>query len=184
MIVEIAPEILARAARVRLVLMDVDGVLTDGTYYHVPNPAGGLFEVKHFDSQDGIALQWFHRYGIATGLISGRDSEATRERARSSHMRYCYMGNTEKLPVFNEILADSGLTPEQVAFLGDDLTDAILMKRVGFAVAVANARPEVKQMAHYVTTIPGGKGALRDVAEVILRAQSLWEKILKHYEVE
>ncbi len=177
------PEIRTRASRIRLVLMDVDGVLTDGKYFHVPNPQGGLFEVKMFDSQDGIALQWLHREGIRTGLISGRDAESTRERARTSHMAYCYMGNTEKLPIFQEILADSGLAPEEIAYIGDDLTDAILMKRVGLAVAVANAVPEVKAMAHYVTAAPGGSGAVREATELILEAQGRWERILRHYEV-
>lgn len=180
----ISPDLAARAALIELVLMDVDGVLTDGRYFHVPNPAGGLFEVKLFEAQDGIALQWFHRYGIRTGLISGRQSEATAERARSSHMSYCYMGNTEKLPMFEEILADAKLSPGQVCFVGDDLTDAILMKRVGLAVAVANARPEVKQIAHYVTAVPGGSGALRDTAELIFKAKGIWPRILKHYELE
>lgn len=176
------PEIRRRAARVRLVLMDVDGVLTDGRYFHVPNPQGGLFEVKLFDSQDGIALQWLHRAGIRTGVISGRDAESTRERARTSHMAYCYMGNTEKLPIFGEILADSGLAPDEIAYIGDDLTDAILMKRVGLAVAVANAVPEVKAMAHYVTVAAGGSGAVREASELILEAQGKWGEILRHYE--
>lgn len=181
---ETSAEVRARAARIKLVLMDVDGVLTDGKYFHVPDPQGGLFEVKLFDSQDGIALQWLFRNGIKTGLISGRDAQATRERARSSHMTYCYMGSTEKLPIFNEILADSGLSPDEVAFLGDDLTDAILMKRVGLAVAVANAVPEVKAVAHYVTRVPGGQGALRDATELILDAQDKWRGVLAHYELE
>lgn len=180
----LTPEVQARAARIKLVLMDVDGVLTDGKYFHVPNAGGSLFEVKLFDSQDGIALQWFHRYGIKTGIISGRDAQATAERARSSHMTYCYMGNTEKLPIFNEILADSKLSPDEICYVGDDLTDAILMKRVGLAVAVANAVPEVKQVAHYVTKIPGGSGALRETAEVIFSAQGVWPKILAHYGLE
>lgn len=179
----VTPDVRERAAKIKLVLMDVDGVLTDGKYFHVPNPAGGLFEVKLFDSQDGIALQWLYRTGIKTGLISGRDAQATAERARSSHMTYCYMGNTEKLPIFNEILADSGLTPDEIAYLGDDLTDAILMKRVGLAVAVGNATPEVKGCAHYVTKAVGGSGALREATEVILDAQGQWEGILRHYEV-
>ncbi|MCL6646500.1 MAG: HAD hydrolase family protein [Dehalococcoidia bacterium] len=176
-------EIRRRAARVRLVLMDVDGVLTDGKYFHVPGPQGGLFEVKMFDSQDGIALQWLHRMGIRTGVISGRDADSTRERARTSHMAYCYMGNTEKLPIFQEILADSGLQPEEIAYIGDDLTDAILMRRVGLAIAVANATPEVKAMAHYVTSAPGGSGAVREATELILDAQGRWQEILRHYEV-
>ena len=180
---EVTSEVRERAARIKLVLMDVDGVLTDGKYFHVPNPDGGLFEVKLFDSQDGIALQWLHRTGIKTGLISGRDAQATRERARSSHMAYCYMGNTEKLPIFHEILADSQLSTEEIAYVGDDLTDAILMKRVGFAVAVANATPEVKGCAHYVTRAPGGSGALREATELILDAQGKWQDIMRHYEV-
>ncbi|MGQ9918161.1 MAG: KdsC family phosphatase [Bryobacteraceae bacterium] len=179
----VSTEIRNRAARVRLVLMDVDGVLTDGRYFHVPKPEGGLFEVKMFDSQDGIALQWLHRAGIRTGVISGRDAESTRERARTSHMAYCYMGNTEKLPIFRAILEDSGLEPDQIAYIGDDLTDAILMKRVGLAVAVANAVPEVKAMAHYVTAAAGGAGAVREATELILEAQGKWEGILRHYEV-
>jgi 3-deoxy-D-manno-octulosonate 8-phosphate phosphatase (KDO 8-P phosphatase) len=177
-------ELDARAKRVKLVLMDVDGVLTDGKYFHVPNPAGGLFEVKMFDSQDGIALQWLHRYGFQTGLISGRVSEATSERARSSHMTWVYMGHTDKLPLFQEILDKSGIDPQEIAYVGDDLTDCILMKRVGLAVATENAKPEVKAMAHYVTAVPGGSGALRDITEVILKAQGLWQKVLDHYEVE
>ncbi|GIU79522.1 MAG: hypothetical protein KatS3mg005_2760 [Bryobacteraceae bacterium] len=180
---QVNQDIRQRASRIRLILMDVDGVLTDGKYFHVPHPQGGLFEVKMFDSQDGIALQWLHRAGIKTGLISGRDAESTRERARSSHMAYCYMGSTEKLPIFQEILADSGLQPEQIAYIGDDLTDAILMKRVGLAVAVANAAPEVKAVAHYVTSASGGSGAVREATELILDAQGLWEQILRHYEV-
>lgn len=180
----VSDDVRARAARIKLVLMDVDGVLTDGKYFHVPNPQGGLFEVKLFDSQDGIALQWLHRVGIKTGLISGRDAQATAERARSSHMAYCYMGNTEKLATFHEILADSQLTPEEIAYVGDDLTDAILMKRVGLAVAVANATPEVKRCAHYTTAAAGGSGALRETTELILDAQNLWQGILRHYEVE
>ncbi|MEJ5369705.1 MAG: HAD family hydrolase [Bryobacteraceae bacterium] len=179
---QVSSEIRSRAARVKLVLMDVDGVLTDGKYFHVPAPQGGLFEVKMFDSQDGIALQWLHRMGIRTGVISGRDAESTRERARTSHMAYCYMGNTEKLPIFREILEDSGLAPEEIAYIGDDLTDAILMRRVGLAVAVANAVPEVKALAHYVTAAAGGAGAVREATELILDAQGKWEQILRHYE--
>ncbi len=180
----VSADVRERASKIKLVLMDVDGVLTDGKYFHVPNPNGGLFEVKLFDSQDGIALQWLFRCGIKTGLISGRDAEATKERARTSKMAYCYMGNTEKLPIFQEILADSKLAPEEIAFVGDDLTDAILMKRVGLAVAVANATPEVKNCAHYVTKAQGGSGALREATELILEAQGLWQGILRHYEVE
>jgi 3-deoxy-D-manno-octulosonate 8-phosphate phosphatase (KDO 8-P phosphatase) len=181
---DLTPELKARAAKIKLVLMDVDGVLTDGKIFYLPDGKGGLFETKGFDSQDGIALQWFHRTGIKTGIISGRKSAATDERARTAHCAYSYTGSTEKLPIFREILADSKLTPEEICFVGDDLTDAILMKRVGFAVATANAKPEVKAVAHYVTAVPGGSGAVRDAAEVILSAQGLWDGILRSYELE
>lgn len=177
-------EVLARAGRIKLVLMDVDGVLTDGKIFYLPHPSGGLFETKGFDSQDGIAFQWLHRTGIKTGIISGRKSEATNERARTAHCAYNYTGNTEKLPILQEILADSRLDASEIAFVGDDLTDAILMKRVGFAVAAGNAKPEVKRVAHYVTTAAGGNGVLREAAEIILRAQGLWESILKSYDLE
>jgi 3-deoxy-D-manno-octulosonate 8-phosphate phosphatase (KDO 8-P phosphatase) len=179
--VEVSADVRARAARVRLVLMDVDGVLTDGRIFQVPNPDGSAWETKGFDSQDGIALQWFHKYGIQTGIISGRKSAATVLRAQQTHMAHVYVGFTEKLPLYEEIKQKTGLTDDQIAFLGDDLTDAILMKRVGFAVAVANARPEVKAIAHFVTQNGGGFGALRDAAEVIFDAQGIWSKILAHY---
>ena len=174
-------DVRARAARIRLILMDVDGVLTNGHYFHVPGENGEAWETKGFDSQDGIALQWLYRHGIQTGIISGRKSEATEIRGQSSHMAYVYVGSTEKLPIYEEIKQKSGFTDEQIAFVGDDLTDAILMKRVGFAIAVDNARPEVKGIAHYVTSARGGEGALREAAEIVLDAQGLWAAILAGY---
>ena len=180
----VSPELRARAARIRLILMDVDGVLTDGKIFHLPKPDGGFWETKGFDSQDGIALQWLYRHGIQTGLISGRKSEATEIRGQQGHMTYVYQGNTEKLPLYEEIKQKSGFRDDEIAYLGDDLTDGILMKRVGFAVAVANAKPEVKKIAHYVTEVPGGQGALREFAEIVLDAQGLWPAILRSYELE
>ena len=167
----------------RLLLMDVDGVLTDGKLYNVPNPSGGMAETKAFDSQDGIALQWLSWMGIKTGLISGRLSPATEERARQCKFAYIYQGHIEKIPILEEILADSGLAPGQIAYIGDDLTDVVVMRRVGFSIATANARPEVKQIAHYVTEAPGGRGAVREVCELILKAQGHWEKLLRKYEL-
>ena len=180
----VSAELRARAARIRLILMDVDGVLTDGKIYHLPKSDGGFWETKGFDSQDGIALQWLFRHGIQTGLISGRKSEATEIRGQQGHMTYVYQGNTEKLPLYEEIKQKSGFRDDEIAYLGDDLTDGILMKRVGFAVAVANAKPEVKKIAHYVTEVPGGQGALREFAELVLDAQGLWPAILRSYELE
>jgi len=177
-------EIKKRAARVKLLLMDVDGVLTDGRLINVSAPDGSMLETKAFDSQDGIALQWLSWNGIATGVISGRLSPATAERAKQVKMTYVYQGHIEKIPVLEEILAKSGITPEETAYTGDDLTDVVVMRRVGFAIATANARPEVKRAAHYVTTAAGGQGAIREVAELLLQAQGRWSAILKKYEVD
>jgi 3-deoxy-D-manno-octulosonate 8-phosphate phosphatase (KDO 8-P phosphatase) len=176
-------ELMERAARVRLLLMDVDGVLTDGKLYNVPDAAGNMVETKGFDSQDGIALRWLHWKGIATGVISGRVSAATVERAKQCKIRYVYQGHIEKIPILEEIMADAKLGKEQVAYIGDDLTDVVVMRRVGLAFATANARAEVKAQAHHVTVAPGGSGAVREVIELILNAQGYWEEILRKYEV-
>lgn len=172
-----------RARKVKLLLMDCDGVLTDGKVYFLPNPAGGEWvETKGFDCQDGIALTWLHWKGIKTGIISGRKSPAVDLRAKQGHMTYCYQGHIEKIPLLEEILADSGLSPDEVGYIGDDLTDIVIFRRVGWSVAVANARTEVKQAAHYVTEAPGGSGALREAAEVILKVQGFWDEILEKYQ--
>ncbi len=178
------PELEERVARIKLLLMDVDGVLTDGRLYNVPGPEGKMVETKGFDSQDGIALQWLHWYKIPTGVISGRVSPATEERARQVKMAYVYQGHIEKIPILEEILAKSGVSAEDTAYIGDDLTDVVIMRRVGLAVATANAREEVKRAAHHVTAVPGGSGAVREVCEMILRAQGKWPEILRKYEVE
>ena len=177
-------DITERAARVRLLLMDVDGVLTDGILYNVPGPDGQMFETKGFDSQDGIALQWLNWKGIQAGVISGRISPAVEERARQCRFTYIYQGHIEKIPILEEILSKSGLTSAEVAYIGDDLTDVVVMRRVGFAVAAANARPEVKRIAHFVTQSEGGHGAVRETVELILRAQGYWDQILRKYELE
>ncbi|HYP14523.1 MAG TPA: HAD hydrolase family protein, partial [Bryobacteraceae bacterium] len=143
-------DVAALAAGVELLLMDVDGVLTDGRLYNVPDANGKMVETKGFDSQDGIALQWLSWHNIKTGVISGRVSPATEERARQCKFAYVYQGHIEKIPILEEILRDSGVNPSRVAYIGDDLTDVVVMRRVGFAIATANARAEVKQVAHYV----------------------------------
>jgi 3-deoxy-D-manno-octulosonate 8-phosphate phosphatase (KDO 8-P phosphatase) len=171
------------ASKIRLLVMDVDGVLTDGRLYNVPGPDGNMAETKGFDSQDGIALQWLARLGFPTGLISGRVSPATVERAKQCKFKYVYQGHTEKIPIIQEILADAKVDPSEVAYIGDDFTDVVVMRRVGLAVATANARPEVKEIAHYVTRVPGGQGAVREVIELLLQAQGKWSEILRHYEI-
>ena len=173
-----------RAARVRLLLMDVDGVLTDGRLINVPGPTGEMVETKAFDSQDGIALQWLAWHGIATGVISGRMSPATEARARQVGMKYVYQGRIEKIPALEEIASVSGVALEAMAYMGDDLTDVVVMRRVGLALAPANAREEVKRAAHFVTAARGGAGAVREVAEMLLKSQGRWADILKKYEVK
>ncbi len=178
------PDLERRAASIRLLLMDCDGVLTNGGLINVPGPDGSMFETKMFDSQDGIALQWLNWNGITTGVISGRVSPALVERARQVKMTYVYQGHIEKVPILDEIVAKSGVSPEETAYAGDDLTDIVVMRRVGFAIATANAREEVKRAAHYVTAAPGGSGAIREVCEILLKSQGHWDAILRKYEVE
>jgi len=180
----VSSDLQKRAARIKLLLMDVDGVLTDGRLINVPAPDGSIFESKAFDSQDGIALQWLSWHGIATGVISGRVSPATTERARQVSMRYVYQGHIEKVPILQEILTQSGISADETAYAGDDLTDVVVMRRVGLGIATANARPEVKRAAHCVTNAPGGQGAVREIVEFLLQAQGRWLDILKKYEVD
>ena len=176
-------ELIQRASKVKLLLMDCDGVLTDGRIYLLPDPAGGLFETKAFHSTDGIALHWAHAAGIEMGIISGRTSRAVEERARTGHMKYLYQGDTGKIPAFEEVLADSQLPPEQVGYIGDDLTDLPIMRRVGLAAAPSDSRPEVLEAAHFVTPAPGGGGAVRDVIELILKGQGRWSDVVAKYEI-
>jgi 3-deoxy-D-manno-octulosonate 8-phosphate phosphatase (KDO 8-P phosphatase) len=178
------PKLSARTSRIKLLLMDVDGVMTDGKLYYLPGKNADVMETKGFDSQDGIALQWMQWKGLRTGVISGRESLATAERARQLKMNYVYQGHIEKVPILEEIMAEGNFLAEEVAYMGDDLTDIVVMHRVGFAVAVANARPEVKREAHYVTSATGGNGAVREVVELILAAHGSWAEILEKYEVQ
>lgn len=180
---KLTDDVRTRAAKIKMLLMDVDGVLTDGHLYNVPDASGNMVETKGFDSTDGIALQWLNWHGIATGVISGRVSPATTERARQTKMKYVYQGHIEKIPILQEIMADSHVTAEEICYVGDDLTDIVCFHRVGLAVAVQNARPHVKQEAHYITEASGGSGAVREVCEVLLEAKGLWVEILKKYEV-
>ena len=172
-----------RLKNTKLLLMDVDGVLTDSKLYLVPDGTGGMTETKGFDSQDGIGLRWLSWYGIKTGVISGRNSPATVERASQVSMSYVYQGHIEKIPILEEILADAHISDQEVAYVGDDLTDAIIMRRTGLSFAVANARPEVKEVAMATTDARGGSGAVREVIEDLLKAKGIWTELLKKYGV-
>ena len=170
-----------KAAAIRLLLMDVDGVWTDGTIFYVPGPDGEMVEIKTSHSQDGMALRWAHAAGIASGLISGRDSPVVTHRATMLGVTYIYQGYLEKVPLFEEICDKAGVSADQTAFIGDDLTDLPLITRAGLGVAVANGREEVKRKADFVTAAPGGYGAIRETVELIMSAQGTWQQVLEKY---
>ncbi|MBV9761739.1 MAG: HAD hydrolase family protein [Acidobacteriaceae bacterium] len=176
-------ELRKKAAQIQVLLMDVDGVMTDGRLYLVPDGQGNMVETKGFDSQDGIALRWLRWYDIRTGVISGRESPATAERARQVGMSWIFQGHIEKIPLFEQIMTEAKVTRDQVAYIGDDFTDVVIMRRVGLSFATANARAEVKRSAHALTSASGGAGAVREVIELLLRARGVWEELLKKYEV-
>lgn len=175
--------LLKAAASIKILIMDVDGVLTDGKIYFLPDPKGNMVETKGFDSQDGIALQWARLNGIKTGVISGRDSPATTERARQAGMTWVYQGHIEKIPLFEQILAEAKVPKEEIGYIGDDLTDVVIFRRAGLSFATANARDEVKSCANAVTAAPGGSGAVREVIETLLKARGAWDALLRQYEV-
>ena len=176
---KLSPQLLRRARRIRLLLMDVDGTMTDGGIRLLSWPDGAVTEMKVFHSQDGVALHLARRAGLRTGMITGRESPATSHRARELGMEFVSQKSRKKLPAFEDILARSGVPAEETAYVGDDLPDLAVMERVGLAVAVANATPEVKRQAHYVTRASGGAGALREVVELILRAQGKWDELYR-----
>jgi 3-deoxy-D-manno-octulosonate 8-phosphate phosphatase (KDO 8-P phosphatase) len=179
---KLAPKALAARARAaRLVLTDVDGVLTAGPIYHFVDPTGELVEFKGIHAQDSIGLAWLAESGFVTGVISGRISKGVEARMKMLKAKYCYQHRLDKAAVLAEILAAEKLGPEAVAYMGDDLPDLAVMSRVGLAVAPANARPEVKAAAHFVTKARGGDGAFRELAETLLRAQGHWPGILARY---
>lgn len=179
---KLSADLLKRARRIRLLLMDVDGVLTDGLLYYAPDGRGGVVENKGFDSQDGMAMRWVQEFaGVRVGWVSGRESPAVSERARNLNLAYLYQNHLAKLEPFLEIVHDSGVPEENICYVGDDLTDAPILLRVGLPVAVANARPEIKALARYVTRAEGGRGAVREVVELLLRAQGKWNEVLKKY---
>jgi YrbI family 3-deoxy-D-manno-octulosonate 8-phosphate phosphatase len=171
----------ARLKKIRLVVTDVDGVLTSGTIYHFVDTAGELVEFKGIHAQDSIALAWLAESGLITGVISGRVSKGTDARLRILKVTHIYQHRLDKSVVFAEILKKEGLEPDQALYLGDDLPDLAVMTRAGLAVAPANARPEVKAAAHWVTKARGGDGALREAAEALLKARGLWAPILARY---
>jgi len=163
--------------------MDVDGVLTDGLLYHLVDGRGRLVELKGVNTQDSIALSWLAEAGLKTGCISGRVSEGMAERLKMLKASFIFQGRLDKKNVLQQICREGAFQPSQVLYIGDDLPDVPVLKLAGLAVAVANARPEVKRAAHWTTKAAGGAGAVREVTEVLLRAQGLWASVLERFDV-
>jgi 3-deoxy-D-manno-octulosonate 8-phosphate phosphatase (KDO 8-P phosphatase) len=168
---------LPKAAAVRLLLLDVDGVLTDGSIIYSQD--GG--ESKAFNTQDGFGIRLLGEAGINVGVITARSSESVNRRAQDLKMKYIFQGVSNKLTAFKEILGKSGLKPFEVAYMGDDWLDLVLLTRVGFAAAPANAVAEVQSVVHYVTRIPGGSGAVREICDLLLDAKSMKQQLLQSY---
>jgi len=160
-------QVLKRAKRVRFLLLDVDGVLTDGTITYCSDG----HEVKSFDIQDGYGLRQLADAGIGIGLLSGRRSPIVDRRAKELNITEVHQGVAEKLPIYEALLSRKGLQDSDMAYVGDDMPDLAVLRRVGFAVTVRNAHPMVKRAAHYVTVKRGGEGAVREVSDLVLRAQ-------------
>ena len=166
-----------RAARVRLLLFDVDGVLTNGVVYMHADGS----ESKGFHIRDGAAMVWAQRAGLTVGWLSARPSAATTQRAAQLAIRLVVQGVTSKLEAYQRIVRDAGLAEEAVAYMGDDLIDLPVLARAGVAAAPADAAQEVRDRVAWVATAPGGRGAVRELIEMILRAQQRWDAILGEY---
>ena len=174
----ISPALKKRAAQIRLVLMDVDGTMTDGSVTLLSQPDGTALEIKTFDAHDGQGLTLAQTAGLRTGCITGRESAALLRRAREMKMDFVYMKIALKMPAYEEILAKAGLKDAEVAYVGDDLPDIPILKRVGLAVAVGNAVADVKKIAHYTTKAHAGKGAIREAIELILKSKGIWDELI------
>jgi 3-deoxy-D-manno-octulosonate 8-phosphate phosphatase (KDO 8-P phosphatase) len=166
-----------KAARTRLVLLDVDGVLTDGKVIM----GGDGSEAKRFDIKDGAAIVWAQRLGLRVGLISARPSPVTERRAAELRIRLVVQSHTPKIRVYEQILKRQRLDDAEIAFMGDDLLDLPVIARAGLSAAPADAVPEVQARVDYVTAARGGDGAVREVIERILRAQGLWEPFVAEW---
>jgi 3-deoxy-D-manno-octulosonate 8-phosphate phosphatase (KDO 8-P phosphatase) len=176
---KISPAVRKRAKQIKVLLMDVDGTITPGTVTLLSQPDGTALEIKTFDAHDGQGLSLARTAGIRTGVITGRESPAMRRRARELDIEFVYEKQPTKIAAYEEILKKTGVPESAVAYLGDDLPDIPLMRRVGFAVAVGDAALEVKLAAHFVTKAIGGKGAARELVELILKSKGIWEEMIE-----
>jgi 3-deoxy-D-manno-octulosonate 8-phosphate phosphatase (KDO 8-P phosphatase) len=175
------PDVLTRARKIKLFLMDVDGTLTDGgvcliATLSMEQNASSITEMKVFNAQDGQGLSLAHTMGILTGFITGRRSPAVEQRAKENKVTFVCLGQATKTQAYEDCMQRAGVTEEEIAYLGDDLPDIPLAKRCGLGVCVADGALELKQVCHYTTQRRGGKGAAREVIELILKAQGRWEE--------
>ncbi len=172
-----SPEVLQRASRVSVLVMDVDGVLTDGRIVYAEYGD----ELKLFDVQDGAGLVFWNRLGLKSAIITSRTSRLVKRRAKELRGDVLSPGRLMKLPIYEQLLKRFRVTHEQVCAIGDELMELPILSRVGLAVAVPNAVPEVKQVSHYITQRSAGKGAVREVIDLILKAKGLWDSLMTRY---
>lgn len=177
---EISPDVRARAAKIKLMAFDVDGVLTDGSLYYGHDGR----EYKVFHSRDGHGMKMLQRSGVEIAIITARSSQAVAHRMANLGITHVYQGALEKLPAFQQLITALRLDPQQVAYVGDDIVDLPVMTRVGLAIAVADAHEDVHRRAHWCTRMPGGRGAARDACELIMRVQGTYDGLLKTYLAE
>ncbi len=170
-----------RARKIKLLLLDVDGVLTDGRIYYLPGPRGNIFETKSFDSRDGLGLRLAHEAGLKTGIISGRSSPAVEYRVKELGIEFLQESALDKLRPYQTILRAANLRNDQVCYVGDDIVDLPILKRVGLAVGVSSGDPLLRRHVHYWTRRAGGQGAVRETIELILAAQGRLRAVSKPY---
>jgi len=174
----ISPALKKRAAEIQLILMDVDGTMTDGSVTLLSQTDGTALEIKTFDAHDGQGLTLAHTAGLRTGCITGRESPALLRRANEMKMEFIYMKQSLKMPAYEEILRKAGVNDSVVAFIGDDLPDIPLLRRAGLAIAVGDAVEDVKKVAHYTTHAIAGRGAVREAIELILKSKGIWDDLI------
>jgi 3-deoxy-D-manno-octulosonate 8-phosphate phosphatase (KDO 8-P phosphatase) len=170
-----------RARRIKVLLFDVDGVLTNGDITVIPNADGSGTEVKSFSAHDGMGTALAHVAGLKVGWVTKRQSRVVEIRARDLRIDHLYQGQHYKVQALDAIIADEGCTLEEIAYVGDDIIDLPVMRKVGLAIATANARPQTKSAAHYITPLPGGQGAGRDAIDFILSAKGILETTIEQY---
>jgi 3-deoxy-D-manno-octulosonate 8-phosphate phosphatase (KDO 8-P phosphatase) len=175
---KIPASVVNRAKKIQVLLMDVDGTMTDGSVALLSQPDGTALEIKTFDAHDGQGLTLAHTAGLRTGCITGRESPALLRRAHEMKMEFIYQKQPLKMPAFEEIMQRAGVMESAIAYIGDDLPDLPIMRRVGLAIAVGDAVPQVKQTAHYVAKAHAGKGAIREAVELILKSKGIWEEMI------